>query len=174
MCQQRISVAGLLLDVAGFLLLAPEWYWAISLRGTEKEKLNDPVFRTVSRPDGSVMNYLGQILTYEANPVFYEIGVGVGATTLSVAKLLNNRGRIVLFSREQDVRELAVDLSNEGFNNIEASWGSPNKIYSGYHFELARGLVEDLLPPFDLAYIDGGMLVKVRTDAISLIAARWR
>jgi len=74
------------------------------------EKLNDPAFKTVSRPDSSVMNYLGQILTYEADPVFYEIGVGVGATTLSVAKLLNNRGEIVLFSREQDVRELAEDL----------------------------------------------------------------
>jgi tRNA G46 methylase TrmB len=105
------------------------------------EKLNDPAFRTVSRPDGSVMNYLGEILTYEANPVVYEIGVGVGATTLSVAKLLNNHGKIVLFSREKDVRELAADLNNEGFNNIESSWGSPNKITPA----IILSLPEDLL-----------------------------
>ena len=133
------------------------------------EKLNDPAFRTVSRPDGSVMNYLGEILTYEASPVFYEIGVGVGATTLSVAKLLNNRGEIVLFSREQDVRELAADLSVEGFINIVSSWGSPNKLYSGYHFELARGFVENLLPPFDLAYIDGGHVFHLDAPAACIL-----
>lgn len=103
-----------------------------------------------------MLRLLAEILGHTRDPVVYEIGVGVGATTLPVAQALNNNGQLVLFSRMKDVVELSSDLRRLGYTNICDLWGSPNKIYSGYHFELARGFVDDALPKFDLAYIDGG------------------
>jgi hypothetical protein len=42
-----------------------------------------------------------------STPVFYKIGVGIGATTLPVAQKLNNKGEILIFSRMNDVQELS-------------------------------------------------------------------
>ena len=36
MCQQWIGGLGLVFDIIGFLVLAREWYWAISLQGAER------------------------------------------------------------------------------------------------------------------------------------------
>jgi hypothetical protein len=36
MCQNWFSVAGLVLDIIGFMVIAREWYWAIHLQGGEK------------------------------------------------------------------------------------------------------------------------------------------
>jgi hypothetical protein len=36
MCQQWLSVAGLLADIIGFIFIAREWSWAINLQGAEK------------------------------------------------------------------------------------------------------------------------------------------
>jgi len=120
------------------------------------EKINTAGWVTLSRADETVLEILRNVLKQEPDPVFYEIGVGIGATTLPVAELLNNRGKMVLFSRAKDVIELHAELQARGFNNIDGSWGSPTKVYSGYHFELARGFCDGLLPMFDVAYIDGG------------------
>jgi tRNA G46 methylase TrmB len=51
------------------------------------EKIGAPGFETLSRPDQTVLRLLDRILETEAEPVIYEIGVGVGATTLPMAEL---------------------------------------------------------------------------------------
>jgi len=120
------------------------------------ERIGAVGFETLGRTNKSVMKCLDEVLASNAEPVFYEIGVGVGATTLPVAERLNNRGKILLFSREKDVLELSADLRDRGYKNVDSNWGSPTQTYSGYHFELALGFRVGLLPGFDLAYIDGG------------------
>lgn len=133
------------------------------------EKIGASGFESVSRPDPTVLKHLSEMLKEKPVSVFYEIGVGVGATTLAVAKLMNGVGEILLFSREADVLELALDLQRLGYVNINSSWGSPANIYSGYHFELARGFVEKVLPPFDLAYIDGGHVFHLDAPATCIL-----
>jgi SAM-dependent methyltransferase len=133
------------------------------------EKISGLGFETLSRPDKTVLKYLEGICQTNPSPVFYEIGVGVGATTLPVAERMNNKGQILLFSREKDVLELSADLRQRGFYNINSSWGSPAKIYSGYHFELARGAADNLLPMFDLAYIDGGHVYHLDAPATCIL-----
>jgi len=140
--------------------------------GTEAamlERLGTPGHETISTPDAEVLALLGRIAAAEPDPVFYEIGVGVGATTLPAARILDNRGRIVLFSREKDVRELAADLAALGFRNVDAAWGSPGATYSGYHFELARGFLAGALPPFDLAFLDGGHVFHLDAGAAAIL-----
>jgi hypothetical protein len=67
------------------------------------------------------------------------------------------------------VSELALDLKKLGFTNIDSSWGSPSKTYSGYHFQLAQGFVSGLLKPFHLAYIDGGHVFHLDAPAACVL-----
>jgi SAM-dependent methyltransferase len=133
------------------------------------EKIGAPEFATISQPNDTVLALVRGLMQADAEPVFYEIGVGIGATTLPVAEIMDNRGRIVLFSREHEVAELAADLALRGFTNIDAGWGSPAKVYSGYHFELARGFVAGDLPVFDLAYVDGGHVFHLDAPATAVL-----
>lgn len=133
------------------------------------ERLGTPGYETLSRADTAVLERLDAILAINSAPVFYEIGVGIGATTLSVAERMGNRGNILIFSRANDVSALAKDLADRGYTNVDSRWGSGNETYAGYHFELARGFVEKALPRFDLAYIDGGHVFHLDAPATSVL-----
>ena len=133
------------------------------------EKIGAAGFETLSKPDETVLRLLDVILGRVESPVVYEIGVGVGATTLPITRRLNNRGSLLLFSRQRDVSELAADLRGLGYTNVIDRWGSPVKTYSGYHFELARGFAANLLPEFDLAYIDGGHVFHLDAPAACVL-----
>ncbi|MBN1498120.1 MAG: class I SAM-dependent methyltransferase [Spirochaetes bacterium] len=133
------------------------------------EKIGTQGYETLSKPDSTVLRYLDLVMKSNDNPVYYEIGVGIGATTLPVAEKLNNKGKIILLSREHHVKELAEDLAERGFANIDSSMGNPLKTYSGYHFELAMGALEKKLPKFDLAYIDGGHVFHLDAPATCIL-----
>lgn len=133
------------------------------------EKIGSPEFATISAPNATVVSIARDLVLAGAEPVFYEIGVGIGATTLPVAEILDNRGRLVLFSRAWEIAELAADLAARGFTNVDDRWGSPHKVYSGYHFELARGFVAGALPAFDLAYLDGGHVFHLDAPATAVL-----
>lgn len=133
------------------------------------EKIGTSGFETLSTPDSTVLRLLDDILEQNPAPVVYEIGVGVGATTLPIAQALNNNGRLLLFSRAKDVLELSADLRQLGYTNICDAWGSATKTYSGYHFELARGFVDGALPEFDLAFIDGGHVFHLDGSATCIL-----
>jgi SAM-dependent methyltransferase len=133
------------------------------------EKIGTLGFLSISDPDAMVVKYLEDVLAENADPVFYEIGVGVGATTLPVAERMNNHGQLVLFSREAHVLELAADLRERGYGNVDSRWGSPGHTFSGYHFELARGVLAKELPQFDLAYLDGGHVFHLDAPATCVL-----
>jgi SAM-dependent methyltransferase len=133
------------------------------------EKIGAADSRSISTSDSTVLAYLELLLKRIPDPVFYEIGVGVGATTLPVARKLDNRGLMVLFSYAQHVRELAADLAALGFNNVNAELGSPQNTYSGYHFELARAFTTRAIPTFDRAYIDGGHVFHLDAPAACIL-----
>jgi hypothetical protein len=118
------------------------------------EKLLDTNYQTLIYPNKYITQYIS--LLDNKNIVYYEIGVGIGATVYAVAKLLNNIGSIYIFSRKKDCEELKNDLIKLGYNNIYNDYQSENNIYSGYHFDIACGIIEQKLPKFDLAYLDGG------------------
>jgi SAM-dependent methyltransferase len=133
------------------------------------EKIGTPGFDTISTPDRTVLRLLQECLSLCESPVVFEVGIGIGATTLEMARVLNNRGSIFLFSREHDVRELTADLAALGYTNVNGNWGSPKNTFSGYHFELAYGFSRRELPEFDLAYIDGGHVYHLDAPAACVL-----
>lgn len=132
------------------------------------EKIGTAGFETLSQSDSAVVDRLGTVLKTVPEPVVFEVGVGIGATSIEIAKLLNGHGTLHIFSRQSDVRELADDLHARGYRNV-AQWGSANRVYSGYHFELADGFVTGRLPKFDLAYLDGGHVMHLDGPAICIL-----
>lgn len=132
------------------------------------EKIGTAGFETLSQSDPAVVDRLKVLLETVPDPIVFEVGVGIGATSIEIARLLAGHGTLHIFSRLSDVRELADDLRAEGYGNV-AQWGSANRIYSGYHFELADGFVTGRLPKFDLAYLDGGHVMHLDGTAICIL-----
>lgn len=102
----------------------------------------------------NVVDYVSSLS--DKNIIYYEIGIGIGATVLEISKILNNIGKLYLFSRNLACEELKNDLTKIGYDNINVDHCSDTKIYSGYHFDIAVGVVNNTLPFFDVAYLDGG------------------
>ena len=133
------------------------------------EKIGKPGFETISDPNETVLRLAGELTQSRDFVTAYEIGVGIGATSWPLAKCLAENGVLYLFSREEDVKELASDLRAEGVENVNDDWGSPNRTFSGYHFELAKGFVSGQLPALDLAYIDGGHVFHLDAPATCVL-----
>jgi predicted O-methyltransferase YrrM len=135
------------------------------------EKIGAAGFETLSEPNKVVMSYVDEILGNKGSITFYEIGVGVGATTLPVSKAISDNGgigRIITFSRDRDVEDLISDLNEMGYDFVEGI-GSPGKTYSGYHFEMAVAFSKSELPEFDLAYMDGGHVFHLDASATCIL-----
>ena len=133
------------------------------------EKIGQKGFETISKPDEIALSYLDDVLSTVTSPNVAEIGVGVGATSVEIAKKLANNGTFFLFSRQDHVVELADDLSELGYKNINSDWGSPNKLFSGYHFELARAVSSGAINSLDYVYLDGGHLFHLDAPTVCLI-----
>ncbi|MEY9723481.1 putative O-methyltransferase YrrM [Sinorhizobium fredii] len=119
------------------------------------EKIGAEGYHTISRPDTEVVSVLKNIMASVENPRVGEFGVGIGATTLPMARLLDGKGEIHVFDFHASVEELVADLKNAGYRNI-VPHGNTNRYWDSYHWSLAMMLKEPAnLESFDLIYIDG-------------------
>lgn len=120
------------------------------------EKIGTEGYRTLSRANRHVLTAARQMIEEcPAGLRYAELGVGVGATTIEVAKILDNRGQIHIFDFEKSVDELKADLASHGFRNV-AAHGNTEKYWDSYNWELSKLVTEAMGEPlFDLIYIDG-------------------
>lgn len=120
------------------------------------EKFTNKKYQYISRQNILVIDYIEKIKQHNSDPIYYEIGIGIGATVLGVARKLNNQGQIYIFSYKKDCLELKNDLYKLGITNVNDSFCSESMVYSGYHFDIANAVLNKKLPNFDLCYLDGG------------------
>jgi predicted O-methyltransferase YrrM len=122
------------------------------------EKINSEAFTAVSKPSEDMVFVLKSIVRDNPAPVVAEVGVGVGATALACAEIMDNRGELHLFDFYSSVKELASDLKSVGFSNIKPH-GNSRLRYDSYCWRLASMLKEqrakNKVGTFDLAYLDG-------------------
>jgi len=90
----------------------------------------------------------------QGDPVIAEVGVGIGATTLRMAEIMDNRGELHIFDREQVANELYGDLVGRGFTNI-VNHPNSHRIWDSYHWSMAKMISEGRAEMFDLVYVDG-------------------
>jgi predicted O-methyltransferase YrrM len=134
------------------------------------EKIGDPNHFTVNKPQQHAIDMLKQVLRENPAPTIAEVGIGVGATTLELLKLLDHKGRIYLFDFQDKLDELADDLTKLGLTNF-VMLGNENKPYNGYGWSLAKLLLKSRLESpvglFDYVYLDGAHLF--HHDAASVV-----
>lgn len=120
------------------------------------EKIGTEGYHTLSRANRYVLAEAQSMI--EKLPLgfrFAEIGVGVGATTIEVAKILDGRGQIHIFDFQESVDELKADLAAHGFHNVTAH-GNTAKYWDSYNWGLGKLIeAQQGRPMFDLVYIDG-------------------
>lgn len=125
---------------------------------TVLKRLNDPKYAAVRTPSKDAIVLLRKVLSLRPDPVIAEIGVGVGATTVELAKLLNNRGELHLFDYEDRLSELLSEIDELGFCNI-VRYPNGRKTFDSYNWNLAKMLREMRRAQqpgiFDLVYLDG-------------------
>lgn len=120
------------------------------------EKINTEGYESISIPSENVVNYLEEFLENSNNPISVaEVGVGVGATSVEIAKRLRSYDSFYFFSFEKDVRELEADLNGTDYCKCKLyPMGNSGATYDSYNWKLSSLCYENKMM-FDLAYLDG-------------------
>jgi len=122
------------------------------------EKREEPEFAAIARPSEHAILLLRQVLAEEPSPKIAEVGIGIGATSLELCRVLDGRGHISFFDFEERLVELAADLSAHGFTNFRTH-GNSRLTYDSYGWTLAKVLQEMRRSGedgvFDFIYFDG-------------------
>ena len=87
-----------------------------------------------------------------------EIGVGIGATSVEMIKVLNDADTYYIFDFENNVNGLATDLAGINNNNVSIiPIGNTRKSGDSYGYNLAKLMLEwrESGKKFDVVYLDG-------------------
>jgi len=122
------------------------------------EHIGTPGFETLSKADDTVCENVLALLNDGHEPIVAEIGVGIGATTRELARLLDNRGELHLYDFEGKVGELIADLRGLGFENV-VGFGNTRRHWDSYNWSLIKQLQESGGPVYDYVYLDGAHTV---------------
>lgn len=137
------------------------------------ERLIDPRFKAISTPCQQAIDLTARILGERPAPVIAEVGIGIGATSIALCKLLDHRGEVWFFDFEDRVSELAVDLRGAGYANIQVL-GNSRATYDSYSWTLAmllrRRRAAQSAELFDFIYLDGAHVC--HHDTLATVCAK--
>lgn len=93
---------------------------------------------------------------YNRNPTFTiaEIGIGTGASTINIARILNNTGYYHIFDFQSTIDYQLKLLDILGYNNVTGH-GSSTKLMDSYNWGLLQMIKENTGPVFDYIFLDG-------------------
>ncbi|MBR3298105.1 MAG: hypothetical protein IKI64_02765 [Clostridia bacterium] len=123
------------------------------------ERIGTPKYLHVSQPCKEVLLLLGYLRCIAKGPITVaEIGVGQGATSVEIVKLLRTSDSFHFFSFEDTVRELYADL--RGLEHCKCKlvpFGNSRKYCDSYCWNLAQLCLSDSGKGglYDLVYLDG-------------------
>jgi predicted O-methyltransferase YrrM len=122
------------------------------------EKINDARYRLISQPSAHALDLARRVLDGNHAPLFCEVGIGIGATSIELCRLLAHRGEIWFFDFEDKLAELTTDLRAAGFDNFR-TFGNSRRTYDSYGWTLAMELrrmrERGQQAGIDFAYLDG-------------------
>lgn len=120
------------------------------------EKINTEGYETISKPSQSVINVLENLLESNKRPIVVaEVGVGIGATSVEIAKRLRDIDSFYFFSFEEDVKELFVDLKDADYCKCKLyPMGNSTVKYDSYNWKLSSMCLENEMV-FDIVFLDG-------------------
>lgn len=125
------------------------------------EKIGQEKWKGISEPCVEVIEQLRLIKNEKKLGISVaEIGVGIGATTIEIIKILGEEDTLFLFSYEDEVNELKNDLEKINCNNVEiVACGNSRCMLDSYSWNLAKMVLSMYETSndgvFDLVYLDG-------------------
>jgi len=123
------------------------------------EMIGQPGCELISQPDSSFLRDLAAIVeSGNTAPCVAEIGVGIGATTVAVCRMLSNRGSFHLFDFADKLEVLRKDLNALGFHSFEC-FGNSRGHWDSYNWSLIKIIERESSPIYDYVYIDGAHTV---------------
>jgi predicted O-methyltransferase YrrM len=119
------------------------------------ELIGKPDYLTISNPTPAAAQILAVLAAAGiTEPVVAELGVGIGATSLTLARCMNNAGKLHLFDFHDKLGELEADLALFGFTNVEC-FGNTSKHWDSYNWTLGKFLLAGQRAVYDYIYLDG-------------------
>lgn len=119
------------------------------------EKIKAPGFETLSRADPIVCDHVAGLLSDgHTQPVVAEIGLGVGATTEELARIMANRGELHVYDFVEKVTEIIGDLETLGYRNV-VGFGNTRRHWDSYNWSLMKQVQAHDAPIYDYIYLDG-------------------
>ena len=118
------------------------------------ENINAPGFETLSAADSTVCDAVSALLAQGKEPVVAEIGIGIGATTKELARILDNQGTLHLYDFHGKVTEVVTDLQALGYDNI-VGFGNTRRHWDSYNWSLLKQIENTGGPIYDYVYLDG-------------------
>ena len=93
---------------------------------------------------------------YNRNSTFTiaEIGIGTGASTINVARILNNTGYYHIFDFQNTIDYQMKLLNILGYHNVTGH-GCSSKLMDSYNWSLLQMIKENSGPVFDYIFLDG-------------------
>jgi len=126
------------------------------------EKINTIGYETISKYSVEAIEALRIVKALKGAVVAGEIGVGIGATTIEMLRLLDARDCLHIFDYENMLTELVLDIKNAHLDNYVKiiKHGNTRKIFDSYAWALTS-IAQELLNNksslmfFDFVYLDG-------------------
>jgi predicted O-methyltransferase YrrM len=118
------------------------------------ENINAPGFETLSAADVTVCENVTALVESGIQPVVAEIGVGIGATTRELARILDNRGALHLYDFEGKIAELISDIHGLGYDNV-IGFGNTRRHWDSYNWSLLKQIQDTGGEIYDYIYLDG-------------------
>ena len=126
------------------------------------ERINAAGFESLSQPSPDALEVLRRLLEVQPSATVAEVGVGIGATSIEMVKMMGGKGSLHLFDFEDRVSELAADLRNSEFcQGLEiVEHGNSRKTFDSYAWTLASMVLSmrnagQSTEAFDFVYLDG-------------------
>lgn len=120
------------------------------------EKLTLPEYATISVAADNVIKKIRELKT-QGNLCVAEVGVGIGATSVEIVRLLDENDTYYMFDYADTVSELKTDLEQLDFCRTTIyAYGNSTKTYDSYVWSLAKLWQESKGKElFDVSYLDG-------------------
>ena len=123
------------------------------------EKIGTDAAKFLSTPCYEVKDYLGRLLKNNPSPLnVAEIGVGYGATSIEIVKMLREEDTFYFYSFQDEVDELNEDLSKQDYCKCKlVPLGNSHTLYDSFCWNLGKQVIDpnNKNGLFDLVFLDG-------------------
>lgn len=138
------------------------------------EKIGMKYYHKISIPNEQVLSIIQELKKVKTKLCILEIGIGIGATSLEICKLLSKKDEFIFMDYQDKIDELLSDLNNMLREKpILVGIGNSHKKYDSYAWSILKLINQN--KKVDLVFLDGahnfitdGLVLALIEDILSV------